>query len=57
MKKKPSRKVPFYDNKGRKRMSLPGNLTIEKLVAMGISFKIVPEEHPLPDDEVSSKRL
>ena len=49
--------VPFYDNKGVKRVSISSELTIGQLVAAGIVPRLVDPKTPQADDELRTREL
>jgi hypothetical protein len=47
-KKKKPFAMPFRDAAGNIGITLPSNMTIEDMVRLGIEFKLVPNDQPLP---------
>lgn len=50
-----SRPVHFYDNNNKRKLTLPGSMTIEEIVVKGLKFKVVPKEQPQAKDELRAK--
>lgn len=47
--------VFFITKDGKRKFSLPSNLTIEQLTMLGIRLELVPEEQPWQPNEIRNE--